>query len=312
MIRAKLHQAGLSRTGLTFGKFVFGAILALAATSLVATDVEAARLGGARSSGVQRSLNANRSVTAPNRPQQAAPAQAAGAGAQAAPATTGGRWLPLLGGLAIGGLLGSLFSAGGGLGGVLFVFLLVAAAALLLGGLARQRRGDAQTMRYAGAGPAYADMGSETVVAPPPSQAAGFEPPERAVAPNIPADFDVQGFLRAAKLNFIKMQLANDRGDLEQIREFTTPRMYSGLADDIQQRSRGGRLLPQQTDVVTLSADLLEVVSEQDQYSASVRFSGMMQEIAGSAPVGFEEIWNLAKPRDGSTGWLLAGIQQMH
>jgi len=306
MIRAKLHPVRLSLKGL-----VLSAVLALIVSSLVATEAEAARLGGARSSGVQRSLNTNRSVTAPNRSQQAAPGQQAGA-AQAAPASTGSRWLPLLGGLAIGGLLGSLFSAGGGLGGVLFVLLLVAAAALLFGALARQRRGDTRAMRYAGAGAAYADLGSETVVAPPPSQAAGFEPPEHAPAPNVPADFDVRGFLRAAKLNFIKMQLANDRGDLEQIREFTTPQMYAGLADDIEQRRRGGRLLPQQTDVVTLNADVLEVVTEDDRYWASVRFSGMMQEIAGSAPVGFEEIWNLAKPRDGSTGWLLAGIQQMH
>jgi predicted lipid-binding transport protein (Tim44 family) len=308
MIRAKLHPVRLSLT-----RYLLGVVLALAASSLVATDVEAARLGGARSSGVQRSLSTNRAVAAPsNRSQQAAPPQSAAAGAQAAAASPGSRWLPLLGGLAIGGLLGSFFSAGGGLGGVLFVLLLVAAAALLFGALGRQRRGDSQAMRYAGAGPAYADMGSETVVAPPPSQAAGFEPPERVAAPNVPEDFDVRGFLRAAKLNFIKMQLANDRGDLEQIKEFTTPQMYAGLADDIQQRSRGGRLLPQQTDVVALNADLLEVVADQDVYSASVRFSGMMQEMAGSAPVGFEEVWNLAKPCDGSTGWLLAGIQQMH
>ena len=33
---------------------------------------------------------------------------------------------------------------------------------------------------------------------------------------------------------------------------------------------------------------------------------------AGAAPAGFEEIWNLVKPVDGSSGWQLAGIQQMH
>jgi len=29
-------------------------------------------------------------------------------------------------------------------------------------------------------------------------------------------------------------------------------------------------------------------------------------------PEAFTEVWNLVKPADGSTGWLLAGIQQMH
>jgi predicted lipid-binding transport protein (Tim44 family) len=43
-----------------------------------------------------------------------------------------------------------------------------------------------------------------------------------------------------------------------------------------------------------------------------VRFSGMVRETPGTQPVGFEEVWNLVKPADGSSGWLLAGIQQMH
>jgi predicted lipid-binding transport protein (Tim44 family) len=45
---------------------------------------------------------------------------------------------------------------------------------------------------------------------------------------------------------------------------------------------------------------------------ASVRFSGTVREAAGGAPEAFTEVWNLVKPRDGSSGWLLAGIQQMH
>jgi predicted lipid-binding transport protein (Tim44 family) len=64
--------------------------------------------------------------------------------------------------------------------------------------------------------------------------------------------------------------------------------------------------------VVALNADLLEVTAEGDKYWASVRFSGMIREAPGTAPGGFEEVWNLVKPADGSSGWLLAGIQQMH
>src|SRR5436305_250230 len=67
-----------------------------------------------------------------------------------------------------------------------------------------------------------------------------------------------------------------------------------------------------QTDVVALNADLLELATEQNQYWASVRFSGTVRETPGTQPVGFEEVWNLVKPADGSSGWLLAGIQQMH
>src|SRR5204862_2186701 len=91
---------------------------------------------------------------------------------------------------------------------------------------------------------------------------------------------------------------------LDEIREFTTREMFDELHRDIQ----GGHA----TDVVALDADLLELSSEQNQHWASVRFSGMVRETPGTEPVGFEEVWNLVKPSDGSSGWLLAGIQQMH
>jgi predicted lipid-binding transport protein (Tim44 family) len=120
----------------------------------------------------------------------------------------------------------------------------------------------------------------------------------------VPAGFDTAGFLRAAKMNFIKLQVANDSGKLDEIREFTTREMFDELRRDIQSG--------QQTDVVALNADLLELATERDKYWASVRFSGMVRETPGTQPVGFEEVWNLVKPADGSSGWLLAGIQQMH
>ena len=61
-----------------------------------------------------------------------------------------------------------------------------------------------------------------------------------------------------------------------------------------------------------LDAELLEVVTEGPQHWASVRFTGTVREAPGAAPETFSEVWNLVKPADGSSGWLLAGIQQMH
>jgi predicted lipid-binding transport protein (Tim44 family) len=127
------------------------------------------------------------------------------------------------------------------------------------------------------------------------------------VPSSLPAGFDAPSFLRAAKTNFLKLQLANDAGQLEEIRDFTTDEMFDALRQDVLQRA--GR---QETDVVSLNADLLEVATEQDNHWASVRFSGLVRETAAAEPVGFEEVWNLVKPAQGSSGWLLAGIQQMH
>jgi predicted lipid-binding transport protein (Tim44 family) len=50
-------------------------------------------------------------------------------------------------------------------------------------------------------------------------------------------------------------------------------------------------------------------VAEGDRYVTTVRFHGTMREAAREAQP-FEEAWNLVKPVDGSSGWLLVGIQQ--
>jgi len=263
---------------------------------LVATDAEARRLGASRSIGAQRSI-ATPPASAPLRQTQPAQGQAAQPPAQPAPAS---RWLPLLGGLALGGVLGALFG-GGGFGGLLLIALIgFAVLAALRLFVARQQAPAAEPVRFAG-------VPGESALAASSSDPAGG-PRNASVQPGIPPGFDAAGFLRSAKLNFVRLQLANDGGQLDEIREFTTQEMYEVLRRDLAERG-GAR---QQTDVVSIDADLLELATEQDKHWASVRFSGMIREAPGTAPEGFEEVWNLVKPADGSSGWLLAGIQQMH
>lgn len=297
-------------------RIVLALAAVLACTALVATDADAKRLGGARSFGAQRSVTPAPSAV-PARPAQPQAAPAAQPGAQpqpAAPQPASGfaRWAPMLGGLALGGALGWLMGAngmGGLLVGVMLAALLAFVAVALVRMLAQRRSGPQPA--YAGAQPgAYSAMGSETVAAPPPSQSAGFErpAPPAATGARVPEGFDVGGFLRGAKLNYMRLQLANDQGNLDELREFTTDEVFEELKRDV--LARGGA--KQQTDVMALNADLLEVVTEGDRHWASIRFSGTVRESPGVAPQGFEEVWNLAKPVHGAGGWQLAGIQQMH
>jgi len=290
-------------------KLWIGFSAALLCAVFVAGEADAARLGGSRSLGAQRNVTSAPPAAVPAKPaQQVAPAgapAAAPAAAQPQPATGFARWAPMLGGLALGGALGWLMGAngmGGLMVGLLLVGLLVFAAIFVVRMLA-QKRGEApQRFQYAG-------MGSETVAAPPPSQAAGIEAqPARTAASNVPDGFDVAGFLKGAKLNYMRLQIANDQGNLEELREFTSDELFEELKRDV--LARGGA--KQQTDVMALNADLLEVVTESDRHWASVRFSGTLRESPGDAPQGFEEVWNLAKPVSGAGGWQLAGIQQMH
>ena len=293
-------------------RLVLGFAAALICVTFAATEADAAkRLGGGGNVGAQRNITSAPPAAIPAKPAQA---QQSAAPAAAQPAASGmSRWMPLLGGLALGGALGWLMGAngmGGMMVGLLLVGLLVFAGMFVIRMLMQKRGAEPQRMQYAGAGTQgpLSSMGNETVAAPPPSQAAGFDAPAASAAANVPAGFDVAGFLRGAKLNYMKLQIANDQGNLAELREFASDELYEELKKDVQ--ARGGE--KQQTDVLALNADLLEVVTEGDKHWASVRFSGSVRESPGEAPTGFEEVWNLAKPVSGTQGWQLAGIQQMH
>ena len=272
------------------GKWLLGICIALVAGVMVATDADARRLGGGRSVGAQRSVTP---APAKPAPQQAAPKQNPQSQQPQAQPSRWGMLGGILGGLALGGVLGYLFG-GNGLAGLLMLALLAVAVVFVLRALAR-RRSEGRPVQLAG-------MGGETVQAPVQASAPASVP--MSSGGRVPAGFDTAGFLRAAKMNFIKLQMANDSGRLDEIREFTTPELFDELRTDIQAGSH--------TDVVSLNADLLELANEKNNYWASVRFSGLVRETPTAEPTGFEEVWNLVKPADGSSGWLLAGIQQMH
>jgi len=278
-------------------------IVAFLAFAFAVEDAEARRLGGGRSFGAQRQSVAPSKSVQQTPPSQAAAAPAAGANPAAAAKPAGNRWLGPVAGLAAGLGLGWLIGQGGfgGMLGTLLVMALIAFAVVFVMRLLSRPKSEGN-MQFAGAG-------NQPVSAPPSlapgigaEPAFGGEP-----RPNIPAGFDTDGFLRQAKLNFVKLQAVHDSGKLGELHEFTTDAMFESIKQDLLQHGAVG----QQTDVVTLNAELLEALTEGDTHWASVRFSGMIRENPAAQPEAFEEIWNLAKPVSGATGWVLAGIQQM-
>jgi predicted lipid-binding transport protein (Tim44 family) len=106
---------------------------------------------------------------------------------------------------------------------------------------------------------------------------------------------------------FIRLQAANDSGDLNDLRAFTTPEMFASIKLDLQER--GG--VAQQTDVVRIDAQVLDVSTEADRQVVSVRFHGLIREDSNGGAAPFDEVWHLVKPTDGSREWAIAGIQQM-
>ena len=138
-----------------------------------------------------------------------------------------------------------------------------------------------------------------------PDHASAVAPATAATA--VPAGFDSAAFERIAKLIFIRMQAANDSADLNDLRGFTTPEMYAAVKLDLQDRAG----VTQQTDVVRVDAEVLEVATEGDRQVVSVRFHGLIREEPDSAAAPFDEVWHLVRPLDASREWAIAGIQQI-
>jgi predicted lipid-binding transport protein (Tim44 family) len=290
-------------------RLVIAAFAAVVGLGLMVPDAEAKRLGGGKSAGMQR-----QATPAPSAPAAAGkPAAAPAAAAPAAAAKPAGmsRFLGPLAGLAAGlgiAALLSHFGMGEGMANMLLILALVAVAFFVIRWLMSKRTPQAG-MQYAGAG---AGNVTPTNFNPAPAQFEGSgvgagAAAATAVGANIPADFDVEGFLRQAKLSFVRLQAANDRGDMDDIREFTSPEMFAEIK--MQYQERGNK--SQETDVMQLNAELLEVATEEGRHVASVHFSGQLREDANAAPEAFAETWHLVKPTDGSRGWNVAGIQQV-
>jgi predicted lipid-binding transport protein (Tim44 family) len=123
----------------------------------------------------------------------------------------------------------------------------------------------------------------------------------------IPADFDTAAFERNAKVNFIRLQAANDAGDLEDIRQFTTPEMFAELKMDLSDRAS----VTQKTDVLSIQTQVIDVEEDADRYVVSVRFTGLIRDGTSAPDEAFDEVWHLVKARQGSSGWVLSGIQQI-
>lgn len=266
--------------------------IAMTCLTLFAATAEAKRFGGGGSIGKQRSMS----------PQQAqqAPAAAPAPMQNATPAKQGNKWLGPLAGIAAGLGLAALFShfgLGEGMGMLLMIILAVVAVMFLVSMLRKKQQ---PAMQYAGAGAPYG--GAQQPATQPLS--GGSSAP--AAAANIPADFPVESFLRGAKTTFIRLQAANDRKDLNDVREYTTPEMFAEISMQMQERGDAA----QKTDVVAIDTALLEVSTEGDYATASVRMSGQLRENNG-APESFDEIWHVQKNlKDDQSVWLLAGIQQ--
>ena len=258
-------------------------------------------------------------------------------------------WGAMLGGLAAGlGLawLAHSLGLGAAFGQFLLIALLVLVAFVVIGMVMRSRKpaagagmgGAPFAFQGAGAGSPSATnapvarqyspdkVGNDASARPWESQGAAFEPVQPPQAGSgivigsalagsqnwgIPAGFDTEGFLSAAKRNFVTLQAAWDRSDIATLRSMMTDGMLGEIRAQLAEREshRGGQ--PNHTDVVMIEAQLLGIEDLGDDYMASVEFSGMIREELSAGPSPFREVWNMTKAKAGNSGWLVAGVQAL-
>lgn len=321
----------------------FWAALLACMLTLATVDAEAARrVGGGQSIGQQSgNVSQRQAAASPAAPAPAsAQAQSAAAKPAAAPAAPRGPWGTMVGALVTGLGLAWLAQALG-LGAEFAQFLLFALLALVLmavaGAVLRARRsrpaavGGAYALQGAGPSAELAatprqyspdKVGNDASARPWEQQGAAFDAARPqglrigsavggAAHWHIPAGFDAAGFVEAAKRNFVLLQDAWDRADIATLRSMMTDEMVAEVRSQLAAREGQRNAPPHKTEVVMLEAQLLGIEERGEGYLASIEFSGMIREEPSAGPGPFREVWNMSKPRDGSRGWLVAGVQAM-
>ena len=313
-------------------------VLALS-LSLVGFHADAKRMGGGKSFG-QQSNNVTQRQAAP--PQNAAKPAAPAPTAAAAPKRP---WGAMLGGLAAGlGLawLANSLGMGEGFGQMLMFGLLALGIMMAVGWFMRSRKaaqaqhdGAASPFAFQGASPspvaaspaAYspANVGNDASARPWERNSMSFDGGDAGTAPGsmigsaiagsqgwgVPAGFDADGFLSAAKANFVTLQAAWDKSDISALRAMMTDTMLREIQTQLAEREAHTGVPANQTDVVKIEAQLLGIEDLGEAYMASVEFNGMIREEPTAAPNPFREVWNMSKPKNGQSGWLVAGVQAL-
>jgi len=130
-------------------------------------------------------------------------------------------------------------------------------------------------------------------------QAASFD------ANKLPAGFDQRAFLSGAESAYRYLQAAWDRRDLAEIRGLTTDKVFV----EIQEQLRTSNDI-NKTDVLKLSAELIDVREAGTELEAVVLFDALISEDGGKAEA-IKEVWHFVKPiNSNQTRWFLDGIQQ--
>ncbi|HAU1191143.1 TPA: Tim44 domain-containing protein [Legionella pneumophila] len=257
-------------------------LITLLSFGLIINEASAKRFGGGRSFGVQRSHS---SLFSSNKTyNQSSLAQKANKN----------RWGGVLGGLLVGGLLASLFM-GNGLANGLITWLILGAVIFFIISFLRRRMNPGFQSAQSGTFRQNSFQQFTQNYENRNSGGAHFAQQE--------TSFDAENFLRDAKVTFIRLQAAYDQKNLQDLQAFTVPEVFAEIKMQLDERGEA----PNQTEVISLDAKLLDVSKQSLSTIASVQFTGTIKE--NSELSNLDEIWHF-RQFDNRGEWVVGGIQQ--
>ena len=285
------------------------------------SDADAKRFGGGSSFGGRSSYSApyKRSAIPPNRSVNQQQATAQNQAARQGMANRGGL-MGMLGGLALGGLLGSLFFGGAFENFNFMDILVLGGIAFLLYKLFAAKAGAAPRPAYDRTANTYEES------QPIQSNPAGFNTDvlfkkdnDQSVGQNfhqdanfntavaVPEGFDQLAFLSGAKIAYTTLQKAWDDRDLSEIRVLSTDKVFAEIQEKLKASATENH-----TDILKLDAELLEVREIGSELEAVVLFDAIMREDINAETEQVREVWHFVKPKNSiQPKWLLDGIQQL-
>lgn len=305
------------------GAILAAVMLLFGTLAIVAVDdCQAARMGGGKSFGSQPHMR--QSAPPPAARQQPRQQTAQPGAAAARPGGMFGGMGGIFGGLLAGTLLGSLLSGNGFGGGGGFLDIILLAILIFVAYKLFMRFRQKQQEQPAAAG-AYArrdfpekeqqPMQRESLFGKgdlPESQqgASGWgafaSGAQAGPTPNVPADFNIDEFLRGAKAAYNRLQNSWDKRDLADIARFVTPDVMATLQEQAKEDPN-----PSNTEIMMVNAQLEGFEQDGKEQRAKVYFDVLMRESPDQQqPADVREIWHFV--RSGDTGeWKLDGIQQV-
>ncbi|PTA48364.1 preprotein translocase subunit Tim44 [Shewanella morhuae] len=283
-------------------KKLFIMLAMIFAVSLVTSPVvEAKKFGGSKSIGKSHK-------TAPAQPAATNTPTTAPAGAPGKKGMMGG----MLGGLLAGGLLAALFMGGGFENIQIMDILIMALVAFVLFKIVRtvmaSKAGAQQRPAYAGASQPSPNMPREAAeqTGAANSGGNGFGQAASDVPFDLPAGFDLPGFLEGARSHYKTLQLAWNENDLSKIQEYVSIDLYNEL--NSQRRELTG---DQHTEVMFLDAELVRATHNANLAEVSVKFSGRYRDTVEGVEEEIKEVWHLERNvTQANSPWLIVGIEQ--